>query len=35
LRDCAVNRDAPEACKILHRHVAGGVEHALATGSIS
>lgn len=35
LRDCAVNRDAAEACEILRRHVAGGVEHALATGTIS
>ncbi len=30
--DCAMKRDADTACAILRRHVAGGVEHALATG---
>lgn len=30
--DCALKRDAETACAILRRHVAGGVEHALATG---
>jgi len=34
LRDCAISRSAGEACDILRRHVAGGVEHALATGTI-
>ena len=34
LRDCAVARDAKRACEVLRRHVAGGVEHALATGTI-
>ena len=32
LRDRAIARDAQEACAVLRRHVAGGVEHALATG---
>lgn len=35
LRDCAIVRDADQACAVLRRHVAGGVEHALATGTIS
>jgi DNA-binding GntR family transcriptional regulator len=35
LRDCAIIRDADEACAVLRRHVSGGVEHALATGTIS
>ncbi len=35
LRDCAIARDADQACAVLRRHVAGGVEHALATGTIS
>jgi len=34
LRDCAVTRDAEKACEILRRHVAGGVDHALAAGTI-
>jgi DNA-binding GntR family transcriptional regulator len=34
LLDCALNRDAKTACEVLMRHVAGGVEHALATGTI-
>ena len=34
LRDCALARDAGRACDALRRHVAGGVEHALATGTI-
>ena len=32
---CALERDAARACEVLKRHVAGGVEHALATGTIS
>ncbi len=35
LLDCALRRDAVRACEVLTRHVAGGVEHALATGTIS
>ena len=35
LRDYAVARDAEGAGEVLRRHVAGGVEHALATGTIS
>ncbi len=35
LRDCAIARDAGQACEVLRRHVAGGVEHALAAGTIS
>lgn len=35
LLDCALDRDAATARKTLERHVKGGVEHALATGSIS
>jgi DNA-binding GntR family transcriptional regulator len=35
LLQCALDRDAPRACEVLQRHVAGGVEHALATGTIS
>jgi DNA-binding GntR family transcriptional regulator len=35
LLECALRRDADEACEVLTRHVAGGVEHALATGTIS
>jgi DNA-binding GntR family transcriptional regulator len=35
LLDCALARDAARACEVLTRHVAGGVEHALATGTIS
>ena len=35
LRDYAVARDAAGAGEVLRRHVAGGVEHALATGTIS
>lgn len=34
LLDCALTRDAARACAVLTRHVAGGVEHALATGTI-
>ena len=34
LLDCALQRDAGQACEVLTRHVAGGVEHALATGTI-
>jgi DNA-binding GntR family transcriptional regulator len=34
LLDCALNRDAERACAVLIRHVEGGVEHALATGTI-
>jgi DNA-binding GntR family transcriptional regulator len=35
LLECALQRDAERACEVLRRHVAGGVEHALATGTIS
>jgi DNA-binding GntR family transcriptional regulator len=35
LLECALERDAAHACEVLTRHVAGGVEHALATGTIS
>jgi DNA-binding GntR family transcriptional regulator len=35
LLECAMRRDAAQACEVLTRHVAGGVEHALATGTIS
>ena len=35
LLDCALRRDAARAAEVLTRHVAGGVEHALATGTIS
>jgi DNA-binding GntR family transcriptional regulator len=35
LLDCALRRDAAQACDVLRRHVSGGVEHALATGTIS
>ena len=34
LLECALKRDAARACEVLTRHVAGGVEHALATGTI-
>lgn len=34
LLECALSRDAKKACEVLTRHVAGGVEHALATGTI-
>jgi DNA-binding GntR family transcriptional regulator len=35
LLECALKRDAEQACEVLTRHVAGGLEHALATGTIS
>jgi DNA-binding GntR family transcriptional regulator len=35
LLECALERDSARACEVLTRHVAGGVEHALATGTIS
>ena len=35
LLECALERDTARACEVLTRHVAGGVEHALATGTIS
>ncbi|MBM1170843.1 GntR family transcriptional regulator [Microvirga arabica] len=35
LLECALTRDAARACEVLTRHVAGGVEHALAAGTIS
>jgi len=35
LLDCALRRDADRACEVLTRHVAGGVEHALAAGTIA
>jgi DNA-binding GntR family transcriptional regulator len=34
LLDCALKRDARRASEVLTRHVSGGVEHALATGTI-
>lgn len=34
LLECALKRDARTACEVLTRHVAGGVAHALATGTI-
>jgi DNA-binding GntR family transcriptional regulator len=34
LLDCALTRDAATAKVTLERHVSGGVEHALATGTI-
>jgi DNA-binding GntR family transcriptional regulator len=34
LLECALSRDAAKAREVLSRHVAGGVEHALATGTI-
>jgi DNA-binding GntR family transcriptional regulator len=34
LQDCALQRDARRARQVLIRHVEGGVEHALATGTI-
>jgi DNA-binding GntR family transcriptional regulator len=34
LLECALARDAALACAVLARHVSGGVEHALATGTI-
>ena len=35
LLDCALRRDAETARRVLAEHVHGGVEHALATGTIS
>jgi Transcriptional regulators len=35
LLECALARDSARACEVLTRHVAGGVEHALATGTIT
>jgi DNA-binding GntR family transcriptional regulator len=35
LLDCALKRDAETAQRVLAEHVKGGVEHALATGTIS
>jgi DNA-binding GntR family transcriptional regulator len=35
LLECALSRDAETAQRILAEHVSGGVEHALATGTIS
>jgi DNA-binding GntR family transcriptional regulator len=32
--ECALRRDAKQACEVLARHVAGGVDHAMATGTI-
>ncbi|MBA1154623.1 GntR family transcriptional regulator [Microvirga mediterraneensis] len=34
LLECALARDTARACEVLTRHVAGGVEHALATETI-
>jgi DNA-binding GntR family transcriptional regulator len=35
LLECALKRDAAKAREVLTQHVAGGVEHALMTGTIS
>jgi DNA-binding GntR family transcriptional regulator len=35
LLECAIDRDAARAREVLTRHVEGGVEHALATGTIT
>jgi DNA-binding GntR family transcriptional regulator len=35
LLECALDRDAERAGEVLRRHVSGGVEHALAVGTIS
>ena len=35
LLDCALRRDSARAAEALSRHVAGGVEHALAAGTIA
>ena len=35
MRDCALARDAERACAVLRQHVEGGVQHALATGTIA
>ncbi|MEX0955720.1 MAG: GntR family transcriptional regulator [Rhizobiaceae bacterium] len=34
MHECALDRDARRAREVLVRHVEGGVEHALATGTI-
>jgi DNA-binding GntR family transcriptional regulator len=34
LLQCALKRDVATACKVLIAHIQGGVEHALATGTI-
>jgi len=35
MKEAALRRDADEGCALLERHIAGGVDHALATGAIS
>lgn len=35
MKEAAIRRDADEGCALLERHIAGGVDHALATGAIS
>ncbi len=35
LLECALARDATKARRVLALHVTGGVEHALAAGTIS
>lgn len=35
MKEAALRRDADEGCRLLERHIAGGVDHALATGAIS
>ncbi|MGQ3353323.1 MAG: GntR family transcriptional regulator [Phreatobacter sp.] len=35
MKEAALRRDADEGCALLERHIAGGVEHALATEAIS
>jgi len=34
LLECALQRDMKTACEVLIKHVAGGIEHALARKSI-
>ena len=35
MKEAALRRDSDEGCALLERHIAGGVDHALATGAIS
>jgi DNA-binding GntR family transcriptional regulator len=35
MKEAALRRDADEGCALLERHIAGGVEHALATQAIA
>jgi DNA-binding GntR family transcriptional regulator len=34
LLECALQRDAARACEVLSQHVEGGVDHAIAAGTI-